>query len=119
MTRDEYVSSVKTAFISLAKKAVMAKLAKEIPKLFIGKLGSVFNPLVGLLVDKVLTYAVLETETALFFAYIDMRTGKQSKKFEDAVAENYIAQQTGSADEKLKAEKKLKEAFIEFAVITN
>lgn len=110
---------MKSAFTSIAKKAIMAKLAKEVPKLFLGKMGSVFNPIAGLIIDKILTVAVEETEAAAFFLYIDTRTGKQSKEFEDAAIVNYNAQRSGNKDEIAKAERNLKIAFLKFASLRN
>lgn len=119
MNREEYVESAKMAFISLAKKAVMAGLARELPNLFAGKIGMIFNPFIGLFVSRILKIAINEGETGVFFYYIDMRVGDQSKEFEAAAEYNYLIQKTGTKDEKLKAEARLKAAFDKFAKLSS
>ena len=71
MTRDEYVASLKSAAVSIGKKAVMSRLVATIPKLFTGAVGKALNPIAGYFVEKVLVYAIQEGEVGTFFLYID------------------------------------------------
>lgn len=114
-TRDEYASQIKSAFLSLGKQAAMRFLITKFP--FLGL--SIINPIVGFFVEMVLTALITETEMAAFFLYIDMRTGSQSKAFEQATKENQLAQIHGTPNEKKLAEEKLRRVFREFAALSN
>ena len=111
MTREEYAESIKQSVLSIGKQAVMQILIARFP--FLGM--ALINPIVGLIVGYVLQIAIKETELALFFNYVDMRTGEQQNEFEKAALENFRVQKSGTAEEKKNAEKKLVLAFTKFA----
>lgn len=119
MTRDEYVESIKSAALSIGKKAVMSRLATKFPALFVGTAGRFFNPIVGLFVEKILVYAIKEGEMGAFFLYIDMRVDAQASDFEKKALEYHRIQQTGSPEEIKRAEGNLKRAFAAFVSLTN
>lgn len=110
-TRKEYIEAAKAAFLKLAKKQVMKKLAAGTLGWFItGPLG----PITAILIEKILVAAIEEGETRIFFVFIDFRVGDQENKFTQAALDNYRIQQNGTEDEKLKAEESLIKAFDDF-----
>jgi len=113
--RDEYVASVKSAFVTLGKDAVMKLLIQKVPFLSWG----FFNPIASMFVGWVLTQVVDATETGLFFLYIDMRVNTQAKDFEQAAYNNYKTRLNGTPEEIKLAEENLKVAFTKFVRITN
>jgi len=114
-SRDEYVDSVKRSFITLGKDAVMRELLKKVPFLSL----PVVNPFAVLIVTWILTKVTEMTETGIFFLYIDMRVNSQAKEFEAAAYANRIAQISGTAEEKKRAEHNLKIAFTKFIRLTS
>lgn len=114
-SRDEYVDSVKRSFVTLGKDAVMKALLQKVPFLSL----PFFNPLAGMFITWVLTKVTELTETGIFFLYIDMRVNSQAKEFEAAAYANRIAQLSGTAEEKKRAEHNLKVAFTKFIRLTN
>lgn len=113
--RDEYVASVKSAFVTIGKDAVMKLLIQKVPFLSLPFL----NPLASMLVGWILTQVVDATETGLFFLYIDMRVNTQAKDFEQAAYANRRAQLTGTPEEKRRAEENLKDTFRKFIRLTH
>lgn len=109
-SRKEYIEAVKSSFISLAKKQVMAQIFVALPFMSWGPLA----PLAGMLVDWVLRKAVEGAETGIFFAYVDFRVAAQNKDFTEAAIANHRAQLNGTQEDKDAAEKKLVEAFDRF-----
>ena len=107
MTRDEYVAYLKNAALDIGKRAVMSYLVARIP--LVGT--SFFGGLVSIVVSKVLEIAILETEFAAFFAYVDMRVTKQGNEFSE-IAMKYHSAPEG---EKAKYEKEYLAKFYDFA----
>lgn len=119
-SRDEYVELLKSAALSMAKKEILPLLLSQLPKgLTSGFIGSIFNPILGFIVGKVLEIAIRETEIGLFFLYIDLRTSAQGREFEKAARENLLKQKTGTPAEIANAERDLKNAFKAFVKLTN
>lgn len=118
-TRDEYVATIKDAFVTLGKKAAMEYLVAQLP--FLGKgIGlAVLNPILAFFITQALKGVTTGAETAAFFLYIDMRVGNQGKAFEKAALENYKAQRTGTPQEKANAEANLRRALRELITLTN
>lgn len=112
-THQEYVDSIKKSAVAAGKKLLIAELTKRVPWLFIPVIG----PLVSLVLGKVIEILVNETEFAIFFNYIDMRTDSQGREFSKAALVNLAAQRTGSPQEKAQAERDLIVKFKTFAVI--
>lgn len=110
-TRDEYVKAIKTAYVSISVRltrawvaSLWAPLATGFPWLIIEAVARHYqNFLAG------------QTEMAAFFYYIDTRVGKQSQGFEAAAFENFRVQQTGTKEEKKRAEENLWKEFEPFA----
>lgn len=121
-TRDEYIGSLKSAFVSIEVRVTMGLLA-SLPLMFPAWLAwfapvwaFVFkNPLLRKLIEhflkKFYTKKTDQAEMAVFFKYIDMRVGAQSKDFEAAALENLIAQKSGDKDAIEKAETNLFNKF--------
>lgn len=114
-TRDEYVASIKSAFVTLGTKTVMAALIAEVPLFSSGFL----NSLASKAIEWVMRKIVDGGETAAFFLYIDARVGKQSEEFEKAAYANHAAQLNGTEQEKKDAAEKLKKAFADFVRLTS
>jgi hypothetical protein len=115
MTKEEYANQIKESALSIGKQAVMQFLITKFP--WMGM--TLINPIVGLLVGYILGIAIKETEFGLFYQYIDMRTGQQQSEFEKAAMENFRAQQSGTLEEKLNAEKNLIAKFRIFTRLTS
>jgi hypothetical protein len=79
----------------------------------------IINPIVGFIVGYVLQIAIKQTEMGAFFLYIDTRTNKQGVAFMESAIKNRIAQQSGTAEEKINAEKNLIDSFRSFVKFTN
>ena len=115
MTRQEYVTLMKETFVTLGVKAVMSELTSKWSFFAL----PFFNPLTKLAVEWVVKFLAKHGETAAFFLYIDMRVGEQAKDFEAAAIKNFIAQKTGTPEEKKRAEENLKLKFTAFAMLRN
>jgi hypothetical protein len=115
MTRDEYVELIKDSAIELGVKSSMAWLTSQFS--FIGL--SIPNFFVTKIVEVVLTIAIKHAEMGVFFTYIDLRTSKQGKEFEEAALRNKQVKENGTEDEKKKAEQDFIDKFRAFAKFTN
>lgn len=115
MTQQQYVDLIKSALLTATRKAVMDYLVAQIP--FLG--WAFVNPIVGMIVDQILSIVFQQTELAAFFFYIDFRTVAQGKDFENAAVANQTAQTNGTPEQKAKAEQDLITAFRAFAKLTN
>jgi hypothetical protein len=115
MTKDQYVATIRQAFVTMGREAAMNFLVSKLP-IFANRF---LNPFAGWLVGIIVEGIAVRGETAAFFYYIDMRVGAQAKDFETAAIENLKAQQTGDDNAKQKAEANLKKAFREFVVLSN
>lgn len=114
-TRDEYVSIVQSAFITLGKNAAMKFLVSNFP--FMG--WNFLNPIVGYFVGLIVEALARETEMQAFFLYIDLRVKKQSESFEKAAAENFEAQRGTDETRKKLAEDNLKREFAAFVRLSS
>lgn len=79
-------------------------LALPLPNLILTKIASKFAE-----------YLVQEAEFGAFFLYIDLRSTRQGKIFEEAALKNRAAQEGGTDEEKKLAEAELISKFREFA----
>lgn len=114
-TRDEYVASIKQAFVTLGSRAVMSYLTVEFP--FLGL--PIVKDVLGLIVDKIIKIQVDTAELGIFFLYIDVRVNNQGHEFVDAAYRNRNAQLHGTDQEKQDAEENLRLAFKRFATLTS
>lgn len=110
-----YVDSMKSAALSLGKKAVLKLIFARLPFLAWGPLGMI----AGYVVEKILTAFINGNETAIFFKYIDFRVNGQSGDFIEKALENDRIQREGTEDEKIKAKKALEDAFDKFICLSN
>ena len=113
MKHAEYIEAIKKSAISTGKKVLISYLSKKLPFLFIPVVG----PVVGLLIEKLVTILVTETEFGAFFLYIDFRVDAQGRAFSEAAIRNHKAQLSGDKNEIVKAEKELIERFRAFAIL--
>lgn len=108
MTRDEYVASIKSAFIFVGTKAVKAQL--------VALTGFFGLPLISGLVDwaleKILTIVATQAETQIFFFFIDMRVAAQGRDFEAAALNYWKIQQSGDENARREAEGELLKKFV-------
>ncbi|MFM6929954.1 MAG: hypothetical protein ACKOX6_15900 [Bdellovibrio sp.] len=107
MTRDDYVATLKFAAIEIGKRAVMRLLVSRVP--FFA--GGFFGWVAGIIVSKIVTVLIQDSEFAAFFQYIDMRVDKQGDEFSKAAQAWYFA----SPEEKAKYEKAYLDAFYNLA----
>lgn len=108
MNRDEYVKSIKSAFLLLGTKAVMTELVAITGFFALPLIG----PLTNWAVDKIITIIATKAETQAFFLFIDMRVAEQGRDFESA-AMNYWKLTQGADIQAIKeAENELIEKFI-------
>lgn len=110
-TRDDYVSSIKSAFVTMGDKAVEGILTTYLPFLAL----PVFQNVLHFAVNWVLTELVNDGEIAAFFIYTDFRVNSQGADFSDAALANHKAQINGTLEEKAKAEAELWDKFKVFA----
>lgn len=89
----------------------MTYLITRIPFLSLGPV----NSLLALFLTKLIGIILDQTELSLFIGYIDIRTNKQGNDFIQAAINNQKIQQSGSVEEKKKAEEELIEKFRLFA----
>lgn len=102
-TQQEYVDLIKSSLLQALKKVVMQVIIKNIP--MFGNF--FFNPIVGFIVNKILTIAIDTAEMGAFFLYVDFRTSAQGKAYEQAAIANRNAQLKGTPIEKKLAEENL------------
>ncbi len=103
MTRQEYIDIIKSAFLTAGKKAVVGFLVEKFAFFSL----PIVNPLLKMVVEKILTILIQNAEMLAFFTYTDFRVAQQGKAFEEAALKNHLAQQGGSDDEKKRAEELL------------
>lgn len=115
MDRDAYVDLIKSTALELGSKFVMQYLEAKLPFLAL----PIINPIAGFLVGYVLKIAIVESEMGAFFLFIDTRTNKQGVAFVEAAQRNNVAQNSGTAEEKLNAEKALVDSFRAFIKFSN
>lgn len=111
MTRDDYVASIKSAFITVGSKAVEGILIGYFPFLA----SPFLSPVLNWIVEKVMTDLADGGELAAFFVYIDFRVNEQGRAFSEAAAKNQEALKNGTDAEKLKAKADLMVAFANLA----
>lgn len=117
-SRDEYIAVIKQAFVTLGKEAAMKYLVGLMPFLSGGIAGAILYPILAHYTELILKGIITGAETSAFFAYIDMRVGKQGQAFEAAAYRNYHAQRGTNEKEKADAEKNLRvelRNFVHFA----
>lgn len=114
-TRDQYVESMKSAFVSLATQASLAWFAV----LSKGATNNWFaKKFLTIILENLFKFIATQSELSVFFFYIDTRVGAQSAAFEAAALANWKVQQHGTKEEKQVAEEILWNRFREFAVLS-
>jgi hypothetical protein len=113
-TFDEYVSILKDSAGKMAKEVLRRELAKRLPFLFF----KFVNPFTEILISHVVNILVRESEFAAFFAYIDLRVSAQGRTYQKAVLEHKKAQDSGTEEEKKRAEENLINAFRRLAILS-
>lgn len=108
MNRDDYVNSIRTAFILLGTKAVMTELV-ALTGFFALPL---INPLIEWGLTKVLTIIATKAETQVFFLFIDMRVVSQGRDFESAALNYWKLQREGNSKNLKEAENELVAKFV-------
>lgn len=111
MTRDEYVSGIKSAFVTVGTKAAMTVLVSQAPVFA----SPVLNYIASHLINYILVALADSVEMQVFFIYIDVRTSKQGQEFFKAAVKNRDAK---TPQEKADAEKDLIAKFRVFAKLT-
>ena len=117
-SRDDYVSAIKAAYVSISTRLTLAWAVSFFPASWNPIVLKIVKMILEPLLKHIFTYLPFQTELAAFFYYIDTRVGSQSQGFEAAAFENFRIQQTGTKQEKKDAEEKLWKAFEPFARLT-
>jgi hypothetical protein len=112
-TFDEYVSILKDSAIKLGVQALERELSKRLPFLF----WPVISPITSLILTKLVSLLIKQTEFGAFFVYIDMRVTSQGRAFQRAALQNYKVQQTGTEEEKKNAEEELIRRFRNLVIL--
>lgn len=108
MTRDEYVASIKSAFVLLGTNAVMAELTA-----FAGFFGfPLVSSIAKWVISKILSLVATKAETQAFFFFIDMRVAEQGRNFETAALNYWKLQQSGNEEARKEAESELIKKFV-------
>lgn len=115
MDKDQYVASIKGAFVSIGTDALLVSLTAQFPILANG----FFQTIARWVIKGVLTKTADTAELGAFFIYVDFRSDQQASAFEEAAKINMQIQISGTAEEKENAEKKLVAAFRDFAKFTH
>lgn len=115
MDRDAYVNMLKSTLLKAAVPKVISIIATRFPFFAL----PIINPIMGLVVGKVLEIFLNETEMQAFLAYTDFRVGRQAKAFSQAAEENYAIQRVGTPEQKAAAEAELIMQFKEFVRLSN
>ena len=110
MAREESIAAIKAAFLQVGKDIAMKFLVSRFP--FMG--WAIVNPILGFVIGQVLEALITRGEMMAFFGYIDWRTDKQGKAFEEAAAANAKAQNGGTDEEKRIARENLIRVADEF-----
>jgi hypothetical protein len=113
--RDDYVSAMKEAFISIGVNAAFTAISASAP----WAKAPIINVVVKFILKRILSFVVNAGETSAFFLYIDTRVNSQATEFENAAMKNREAQLHGTEEEKRTAEANLINKFIAFARISS
>lgn len=108
MTRDDYVNSIKSAFVLLGTKAVMTELV-ALTGFFAFPL---IGPITNWVIEKILTIVATKAETQAFFLFIDMRVAEQGRDFESAAINFWKLKQGTDAQAIKEAENELIKKFV-------
>lgn len=107
MTNEEAVSIAKSEFVKIGKGVLYNALSFYVPFFKIPP----FSTLAKMLIEKALTILANDTETGIFFLYINFHVDRQGRAFMEAAVLNNRAQKEGTNEEKKLAEENLKDAF--------
>lgn len=114
-TRDEYVKALKSAFVTLGTRGLMAYLAVQDPII-------VTNPILKYIVENIIEFLLESltnvTEMGVFFLYTDFRVSAQGTVFMEAAKSNQEAKNK-SPKEKALAENNLIDKFRILAKLTS
>jgi hypothetical protein len=113
-TRDVAVRSIKLTFVATTKRALLLGLASGGP--FFAN--SVVQNVASIVLDRILNWLANQAEMGVFFQFIDWRGAQQSEAFVKAADENRKAQESGTKEERERAEKNLWDAASNFIRFT-
>lgn len=102
-SRKEYVEAVKSVFVIIGKKTVIAALTSALPFFGIPP----FSYLAGMAIEWVLVKVATAGDMGIFFIFVDLRVAVQHEDFENIAIKNYRIQQSGTKEEKNAVEKEL------------
>jgi hypothetical protein len=103
-SHQKYVDAILNAALVIAKKALIERAVLAIPFLATG----LPNRLLLMLVDRIASIVLKETEIRIFFAYTDFRVNRQATEFVRAVV---INQEAKTPEDKAHAEAMLISSF--------
>jgi hypothetical protein len=103
LSADDFVSQLKSTLINIGTEGVMGFLTANVPFFAL----PVVRQITKIIVGKIISLAVNETELGLYFIHVDQYTKEQSDKFKEAAQKNAEAQANGSEEERRLAEEEL------------
>lgn len=115
VSRDQYIEMLKQAFLAVGVDGLFKYLVAQIPFLGFALVAPQVKIILRFFIGKMLEHG----ETAAFFYYIDTRVGSQHDGFEKAALEYHRILETGTDEEKKRAEENLKLKFSEFVRLTS
>lgn len=107
MTNEEAVSIAKSEFIKIGKGVLFNALSTYIPFFKIPP----FSTIANMVIEKALNILANDTETGIFFLYINFHVDAQGRAFMEAAIANTKVQKEGTDAQKKQAEENLKNAF--------
>jgi hypothetical protein len=107
MKHSEYVEIIKDQSSSILKKVILRALLRKLPFLVSGPANYLAVKFVSWLVGE----AVEEAEMRIFFQYIDLRSDRFAKEFQDIMIRNHTIQKIGTDADKIAIEKELEDAL--------
>lgn len=115
MSHDDYINTLKGYLLKKMVKSSFTYILAKAPFLAWGPLGYITQ----LILEKLISMLINETELALFLKFTDFRVSRQGKVFHNAMLRNQTAQKGGNPDEIKLAEQELKDTFRSLVSFTN
>lgn len=115
MTHDDYINTLKGYLLKKMVKSSLKYILVKAPFLAWGPLGYITE----LILEKLVSIMINQTELALFLKFTDFRVSRQGKVFHNAILRNQTAQKGGNPDEIKIAEQELKDTFRDLIKFTN
>ncbi len=115
MKFEKYLESLKRETSKDISRSAVTYLIKKYAWMSFGPISMILNFVVTKLVDII----IYNTQLAVYFKYIDFRVDEQGQDFHNAIIKNMNAQENGTEQDRINAEKNLKAAFAHLVKLSN